>query len=171
MAAQKYIDIQADGSLKQIAASSTSTGVADDGKIVALDSTGKIDSTMMPVGIGADIASIVSFEDLSAGDFVNVFDNAATPNVRKADATTTGKKADGFVLDAVTAPAAVNVYFEGTNTQVTGQTVGANIFLATTAGGTTSTAPTSSGNNVQRLGRAISATAISFEPAQAVELA
>ncbi|RYF41284.1 MAG: hypothetical protein EOO27_46505, partial [Comamonadaceae bacterium] len=37
---------------------------------------------------------------------------------------TTGKEAHGFVLEAVANGAQANVYFEGTNTQVTGQTPG-----------------------------------------------
>lgn len=165
-----FIELKADGTLGEVAPELTSAGAGDSGKLIALDGTGRIDTTMLPVGVGADIASIVSFEDLSAGDFVNIFDNAGTPNVRKADATTAGKESDGFVLDAATAPAAVNVYFEGTNTQVTAQTIGAAVFLQTTAGAAGATVPNTSGNVVQRVGRAISATAISFEAAQGVEL-
>lgn len=141
----------------------SSAGAGDAGKVVALDGAGRIDSSMMPVGIGADTATIVASEALSAGDFVNVWDDAGTIKVRKADATAAGKEADGFVLAAVSSAANATVYFEGQNNQRSGLTLGARYFLSTTAGGVTTTAPTGSGNVVQYLGRAVSATAISFE--------
>lgn len=141
----------------------SSAGAGDAAKVVALDSAGRIDSSMMPVGIGADTATIVASESLAAGDFVNIWDDAGTAKVRKADATTAGKEADGFVLAAVSSAANATVYFEGQNTQLTSLTRGARYFLSTTAGGVTTTAPSSSGNVVQYLGKAISTTAIAFE--------
>ena len=139
----------------------TSAGAGDSGKLVALDGSGRINSTMMPVGIGADTATITTSEALSAGDFVNVW-NSTGAKVRKADATVSGKEAHGFVLSAYGSSASATVYFEGTNTGVTGQTPGP-VFLSTTAGVATSTAPSGSGNVVQRIGFAVSATAINFQ--------
>jgi len=139
----------------------TSAGAGDSGKLVALDGSGRIDSTMMPVGIGADTATITTSEALSAGDFVNVW-NSTGAKVRKADATVSGKEAHGFVLSAYGSSASATVYFEGTNTGVTGQTPGP-VFLSTTAGTATSTAPSGSGNVVQRIGFAVSSTAINFQ--------
>lgn len=139
----------------------TSAGAGDSGKLVALDGSGRIDSTMMPVGIGADTATITTSEALSAGDFVNVW-NSTGAKVRKADATVSGKEAHGFVLSAYGSSASATVYFEGTNTGVTGQTPGP-VFLSTTAGIATNTAPSGSGNVVQRIGFAVSATAINFQ--------
>lgn len=146
-----------------------SAGAGDADKIVQLDSSGKIDMTMMPTGVGADSAVITTSEALSAGDFVNIW-NSSGAKVRKADATTAGKEAHGFVLSAFGSSASATVYFEGTNTGVTGQTPGP-VFLATTAGGATSTAPSSSGNVVQRIGFALSATAINFQSQPPVTLA
>jgi hypothetical protein len=74
-------------------------------------------------------------------------------------------------LTTVTSGNNVDVYFEGTNTQLTGLTGGAMYFLSTTAGGVTSTAPSASGNVVQKLGRALSATEINFEPSDPIVLA
>lgn len=146
-----------------------SAGAGDAAKIVQLDSSGKIDMTMMPTGVGADSAVITTSEALAAGDFVNIH-NSTGAKARKADATTAGKEAHGFVLSAYGSSASATVYFEGTNTGVTGQTPGP-VFLATTAGGATSTAPSSSGNVVQRIGFAISATAINFQSQPPVTLA
>jgi hypothetical protein len=140
----------------------TSAGAGDSGKIVALDGAGKIDSTMMPTGIGADTALIAASEALAAGDFVNIYSSSGA-KCRKADASTAGKEAHGFVLASVESAANATVYFEGTNTQVTGQTPGVVFLSATTPGLATSTAPSSSGNVVQRIGFATGTTAINFQ--------
>lgn len=151
-------------------ATTVSAGAGDSGKIPALNGSGRLDSTMMPIGIGADTNSIVASEALASGDFVNVWNNAGTPNVRKADATTAGKHAMGFVLAGVSQSASATVYFEGTNTAVTGM-VGGDVFLSTTAGHATATPPSSSGNVVQAIGYAVSATAINFQSNRPVTLA
>ncbi|MCK5915724.1 MAG: hypothetical protein KAG92_06265, partial [Deltaproteobacteria bacterium] len=89
----------------------------------------------------------------------------------KADATTVGKEAVGFVLDGVTSGANATVYFEGTNDQVAGLTIGLQFLDTGTAGGMVATAPSGSGNVVQRVGFATSATSMNVEFAQPVELA
>ena len=139
----------------------SSAGAGDSGKIPALDSSGKLDTTFMPAGIGADAISMTTSEAVASGDFVNIWDSTGA-KVRKADATVAGKEAHGFVLAGVGSGANCTVYFEGTNTGVTGQTPGP-VFLSATAGLATSTAPSSSGNVVQRIGFAVSATAINFQ--------
>lgn len=143
-------------------ATTTSAGAADVGKIPQLDSSGRVDSTVLPVGIGADTAAITTSEAIASGDFVNIW-NSSGAKVRKADATVAGKEAHGFVLVGVGSAATATVYLEGTNTAVTGQTPG-NVFLSTTAGLATGTSPSGSGNVSQRIGIATSATTINFEP-------
>lgn len=157
------------GQITEKAAIQTSAGAGDAGKIPALDSTGRIDNSMMPVGIGADTAQITASEALAAGDWVNVH-NSTGAKVRKADATTAGKEAHGFVLAAVANGATATVYFEGSNTQVSGQTPGV-VFLSTTPGQGTPTAPSSAGNIVQRLGFAVSATVVNFQSQNPIVLA
>lgn len=166
----KYI-INNAGVLTEATTISTSAGAADAGKIPGLDSSGRLDNTMLPVGIGADTASIPASEALAAGDLVNVWSNAGTANVRKADASTSGKQAHGFVLAAVASAASATVYFEGTNTQQTGLTAGDQFLSATTPGKATNTAPSAAGQIVQRVGVAISATSLNFEPQPQVVLA
>ncbi len=163
MAGNKYLALVS-GRKQEVTSVNASAGAGDANKIVALDAAGKLDNSMMPTGIGADTKIIPSSENLAAGDFVNLWDDAGTLKARKADATTSGKEADGFVLAAVTAPANATVYFEGTNNQRTGLTPGARQYLHTTAGGVTDTPPSTAGNVVQYLGKAISATEITFEP-------
>jgi hypothetical protein len=148
----------------------TSAGAGSSGKVAALDSSGRLDSTMLPVGVGADTAAITASEALAAGDLVNVWNNGGTANARKADATVAGKEAHGFVLSAVSSSASATVYFEGTNTQCSGLTPGRQ-FLLTTAGKCGATAPSASGNVVQLVGFATSATAVNFQSNSPITLA
>lgn len=169
MPGDTYLD-NVGGTLTQKRSTQTTAGAGDAGKIVALDAAGRLALNMMPVGVGAETSSIVASEALVAGDYVNIWNDSGTPKARKADATAAGKEAHGFVLSGVSATQTALVYHEGTNTQVTGQT-GGNVFLATTPGLGTPTAPSGAGNVVQRLGVAVSATAVSFEPQQPITLA
>lgn len=139
----------------------SSAGAGDAGKLVSLDAAGRIDNTMMPVGIGADTQVITTSEALAAGDLVNIW-NSTGAKVRKADATVAGKEAHGFVLAAFGAAVSATVYFEGTNTSVTGLTPGPQ-FLATVAGTVSLTAPSGAGNAVQRVGIATSATTMNVD--------
>jgi hypothetical protein len=165
----KYIALTA-GRLTEVSGSAASAGAGDAGKIPQLDGAGRLDSSMMPVGIGADTAAITASEALAAGDFVNIWNNTGA-RARKADASTAGKEAHGFVLATVADGAVATVYFEGTNTQITGQTPGVVYLSAATAGRATSTPPSSAGNIVQSLGFAIGTTAINFQCGTTVTLA
>lgn len=170
MPANKYLS-HAAGRIQEVTATVASAGAADDGKIVCLDATGKLDVSVMPVGMGADTATIQASENLAAGDFVNIW-NSSGARVRKADASTPGKEAVGFVLTAVTSGSNATVYFEGTNTQLTGRTIGARQYLsATTPGAVTETPPSGPGQVVQLLGIATSATSISTEIEDGIILA
>ena len=148
----------------------TSAGAGSSGQLPALNGSGTLDPSFMPTGIGADVVTITTSEAISAGAFVNIWVSSGT-KVRNADATTSGKQAHGFVLAGASSGGSASVYLSGLNTGVTGQTVG-NVFLL--AGGTGlagATAPSASGNLVQGLGVAVSATAIQFAPISPVVLA
>lgn len=147
----------------------SSAGAADAGKLPQLDAAGKLDITLMPTGLGADTRSIVTSEILAAGDFVSIW-NSTGEKVRKADAATAGKEANGFVLAAFGAGVTATVYFEGTNTAVTGQTPGP-VFLAITAGLAAAAAPVAAGNVVQRIGVATGPTSINFQMGTTIVLA
>jgi hypothetical protein len=111
-------------------------------------------------GIGTDFTAS---EDLGAGDLVNIWDDSGTPKARLADASA-NKQADGYVLASVDSGDPATVYSQGVNDQVSGLTGGTEQYLsATTPGGITATAPTGSGNLVQRVGKAYSATALDFK--------
>lgn len=145
----------------------TSAGAGDAGKLVALDGSGRIDTSAMPVGVGPDTNTITATEALAAGDYVNVHSGG----VRKADASN-GRPAHGVVLAGVANGAPATVYFEGTNTQLSGLTLGADQYLsATTPGARTATAPSTAGQLVQPLGVAVSTTAAQIEIRQPITLA
>lgn len=166
MAAPKFLQ-QVSGQIKEKTASVTSTADA----VVAMDGTGHLDPSVMPTGIGPDIATAVASEALSAGAFVNVYNVAGVVTVRNADntAANAGKEATGFVLASVLNAGTASVYLSGLNTAVTGQTAGL-VYLGA-AGAASATAPTTSGYTVQRIGTAVSATAIQFAPLTPVILA
>lgn len=162
MAGKKYIELN-NGQLAQKQATVVSSGAGNDGDLVALDSTGRLDLTTMPVGIAPDVAVATATESLNAGDYVNIYNNAGTVSVRKAD-NSNGRDAHGFVKSAFSNGATVTIYFEGANDALSGLTPGARQYLAT-AGGHTATAPTAAGGAVisQFLGIAVSTTAINTD--------
>lgn len=162
MAGNKYLALIA-GRIAEVFGIQTSAGAGDAGKIPALNSAGQIDITMMPTGVGETSVSAIASENLSAGDLVNLWNNAGTINVRKADATTNGKRAHGFVESAVTSAATATVFISGVINSLSSLTVGSDYYLSTTPGTTTTTPPSASGNLVQRVGEAQSATALVFQ--------
>jgi hypothetical protein len=166
---QKFIKL-ANGRLTEelVESLAQTTGASDADKLVRTGTDGKLDQSLMPAGMGADVLTVTASEALSAGDFVNIH----TGGVRKADAAAAGKEADGFVLDAVSSGQPATVYFEGRNTGLTELTVGARYYLsAATAGAVVTTPPAATGNVVQFLGRASEATSIAFEATDGVILA
>lgn len=153
-----------------VAALVTSSGAGDAGKIIATNSDGKVDITLMPAGIGADTFVGASSENLTAGQLVNLWDDSGTTKVRVATNADPAKEADGYVLAGVTAPANATVYLDGTINGLSGLDPAVQHYLGT-AGGVTDTAPTSSGTLIQPIGKSVSATAIAFEKGLAVEIA
>lgn len=151
---------------KELSPNQSSAGAGDAGKLVALNSAGQVDSTMMPPGVGGASLTVATSENLAAGALVNLYNNAGTLTARNANATDATKPANGFVTAAVTSPANATVFFEGQmDNAASGLTVGAAVFLsASTAGGATSTAPSAAGNLVQQVGWAMSATEFVFQP-------
>jgi len=160
--ADKFVTIAA-GVRKLREFITTSAGALDSGKAIALNASGQVDATMLPSNISND-RTMTASETLAAADIVNAWDDSGTVKVRKADATATGKKGVGFVQSGITAAATGTVSFEGTITGLSGLTEGADYFLSTTAGAITATAPSASGNVVQFIGVALSATELLFVP-------
>lgn len=168
--AQKPLQYVA-GKITQVEATVISAGAGDAGEIVALDSSGKIDVSVLPTGVGPNVKVILASENIGAGKYVNIYDNTGTENVRLAD-NSNSREAHGFLLDAVTSGNNATVYFEGTNNDLSGLTPGARQFLGT-AGGVTATPPTFAGGAQisQLVGTAISATEIDTDIADIIVMA
>lgn len=148
------------GKVKQVFAIVTSAGAGDAGKIPALDGAGKLDTSFLPSGIGANQVVVPSSENLSAGDFVNLYDNGGVLTARKAD-NSNNREAWGYVEAAVTSPANATVKRLNTvNASRSGLTAGAEYWLGTSGGvvNTPLDPVTDTGKTLQYLGRANSAT-------------
>ena len=169
--ADKYIQ-QVAGALSEKEGLVTSAGAADTGKIPALGADGKLSSTMLPAtAVDTLTITVEDAAGLAAGDLVNIFDNAATPKVRRADASN-GRAAHGYVVTAYADAASAIVHKEGTNDQLSTQTAGTVLYLSgTTPGAATATAPSTATHIVQRVGLAISATEMDWEPSLPITLA
>jgi hypothetical protein len=148
------------GITTRVQAIASSAGVADGSKIVATAADGRLDSSLMPVGIGPATQSVTTSEALTAGDFVNLHDATGT-RARKADSSN-ARPAHGFVLASAASGANAIVYLQGSNTGLTGLTPGQIRYLGT-AGATTATAPSTASHIIQQLGVAVSASAVNFE--------
>lgn len=169
MAAKKYIELL-NGKLAQKVSTVVSTGAPNDGDIVSLDANGKLDLSVLPTGVGPDVFVALASENLSGGDYVNIWDDAGTAKVRLAD-NSNGRDAHGFVLASVISGANATVYFEGGNSGLSGLTPGARYFLDT-SGGATLTPPAFPAASIsQFLGIAISATTINTDIDDCVVLA
>ncbi|MGA4442628.1 hypothetical protein ACPA2N_26030 [Ectopseudomonas hydrolytica] len=126
------------GRTRQIFATVVSAGAANAGEIVALGDDGRLDESVLPVGIGADTTQAVASETLGAGKFVNYHNDGGVFSARLAD-NSNGRQADGFVLEEFTAATTATVYpLDGTNAELTGLTIGSRYWLGT-AGGVTAT--------------------------------
>lgn len=194
MAAPRFI-ILAAGRLRQAVALLVSTGASDGEKIVATSANGKlddslmgasttgnsvvvktlpdgtIDPSLMPAGIGANVVNITASEALAANDLVNIWNDAGTPKIRKADATVEGKEADGYVKASVALNAVGATYLGSRISGLTGKTPGARQYLSTTAGLMTETPLAGSGNVSQWVGTAVSATEVDFKKSEPVTIA
>lgn len=122
------------GHTKQILGIDSSAGAADAGKIVATDSTGRINLNMMPVGIGANTTQVPASEALTAGKFVNFWQDTNVLKVRLAD-NSNARQADGYVSAAVASGATATVFpLDTTNAAMTGLTPGGRYWLGTAGG-------------------------------------
>jgi len=95
MAGNKYLERNGStGKVSEVEGLQTSAGAGDAGKIPALDAAGRLSSTMMPSGVGAEQATVTWAEDVAANDPINVYLDEATWKGRKADGGTNKYRAD-----------------------------------------------------------------------------
>ena len=170
MAASKFLKF-VNGVITSVSSVTTSAGVADEGKIPALDATGKLDATLLPDGVAGGTETIVTLTAvvaLAAGQlvYVNSSGQAALSEVSGG----TKHHAHGFVNTAIASGASGEVSFSGVVDGLTGLTTGTEYFIDA-AGGITATAPSASDTIYQKIGVAISATELLFQPKQHINIA
>ena len=122
---------------------------------------GRVADPSAPVALPARMAAS---ETIADGAFGNIWSNAGVCELRNADNTDPTKSADVFVLKGASAGGVPQIYGPGSlNTAVSGLTPGAGYWLGA-AGAVTGTPPATehSGDVVQFLGKALSATALLF---------
>jgi cyanophycinase-like exopeptidase len=107
-----------------------SNGIGAAGDIVALDSTGKLDVSVLPVGVGPDVTVAEAVENLTAGRYVNIFNDGGVPKVRLADSSN-DRPAHGYVKVTVAIGASATVFFEGPNQDLSGIVAGQRYYLST----------------------------------------
>ena len=133
-----------------------------------------IDVTIVAPGeVMAESDPVPAAEALVAGDLVNIYTDAGAIKCRRADGSTIGKEANGFVLSDVNPGDTATVYHPSqSNTKKTGMTPGTMQYLSvTTPGGTQESIPTGSGQTLQKVGRAVGATNLAFAPQDPIVLA
>ena len=155
-----------DGLITEVEASASSSGEVDAGKMVALDNTGRLDQSFLPVGIGADTLTAPASEDLEAGDFVFIKEDGTV-----AKASALGHSAVGFILTGALTGETALIYFEGRNTSLLDLVIGSRYYLSEVAGKATNVPVSGTGKKHQYLGNAITQTTMNFEAADYVVLA
>ena len=161
------------GAKKLLQGITTSAGAADGGKMVRTDpTTGKLDASLLPSELGGtDQSDVEATETLAIGQLVHVWDDAGNAEARLANATDASKPARGFVKAGFTAGQTATVYYDGVISGLSGLTPGADYWLDTTGGGITDdVSGFTTGNIVQPVGFAKSATELIFEPGEVIEL-
>lgn len=168
--ADKYLALVG-GKQTQVSGTTTSAGVADAQKIVALGADGKLDQTLMPAGLVDESDVLTAGEALSAGNFIYI--STVDGKAYKADASNVAKGAIGYVLASAAPNATVRAYYEGANTGISGYTPGERYYLSVTPGEAAATVPTyGAGYRIsQFLGNAVTATKLVFEAADVIVLA
>lgn len=170
MPGDAYLKLGASGAATEQRSIQTSAGAGDAGKIPALDTAGRMASNMMPLGIVPETVSFVAFEDLTAGNNVNLFLSSGVLKGRKAD-NSNARQAHCFVNAAVATAATGVGYTEGVNSDLSGMTIGVEQMLGTSGGRTESVPSAGATTIVQHLGIAKSATELIFDPKQPIERA
>lgn len=150
------------GVTKLLEALTVSSGASDANKVVATGADGKLHTSLMPTGIGAQTVIAPATEAIAAGKFVNFHADGGVMKVRLAD-NSNARQADGYVREAATASASATVYpLDSTNAGLSSLTPGTRYYLGV-AGGVID-APLDPATNVgkvcQCLGVAKSATEI-----------
>lgn len=127
-----------------------------------LTGNGASDPTFQAPTATPNTIQLTASAAISAGNLVNIYDNAGTANVRPADNTSSSTYANGFAPASISMSASGTVVpFAGPISGLSGLTPGTQYFLGT-SGGLTTSAPSSSGDLIQSVGVSITASTFQF---------
>ena len=115
-----------------------------------------------PTSVDAETYQLEAGETLSAGNYVNVYQDGLTTKVRKADASL-GRQADGFTKVDVLVGQIATIYLEGLNDQLTGLVPSSRYYLGNLGNATTTPTQLPGAQIHQFLGVAISNTILKHE--------
>jgi len=144
------------------------TVTGDEWKVAALDPfTWEPDGNVKgaPGETTATFLVVTAAEALPKGALVNLFPVGGVTRARKADSLSASgaKKTDGYALVATDQGDPVAVYRDGVNDALSGLSPGLDYYMGP-SGTVTATEPTASGQTAQYVGKALSATALAFQP-------
>ena len=165
----KYVEFGTGGALQEKEATDVSTGAVDVGKIVALDSLGRISGTMLPppppVQTGNKFSANTT-EDLAPGDLVAL---SGPGQISKALGDDPANIAVGYVKSSYTTNDLAEVFIDGVIEGLSNLAIGSRYYLHPSAfGGFTNVAPNGSGEVAQFVGLAISGARLLFKPDEGI---
>ena len=156
-----FLTIISSGIAELRSAISTFTGNANE--IISTNGSGVIDNSLLPSNLGSiTVAGVTAVGTVTAGEFVQIFDNTGTLSVRTADGPL-GIYANGFVTTTIPDTTTGTVFQFGENNSVAGLTPGVLYHLGAAGALTTTPDVATAGAVVQLIGTAQSATNIPFE--------
>lgn len=139
---------------------------------VDLDNAGLLAQLAAQVALLSPPTPVVltASEAIAPGDFCNIFASSGA-KLRKADASDDTRPCDCFAPAAIASAASGEVKMPGTVISgLSGLTAGADYWLSETGGLITTVPPSTAGNLVQRIGKALSATQLFFNPREGTTL-
>ena len=146
-----------------------SSGGADTGNIPVLNSSGFLDNSLLPVGVGNNTYVVKAAVALAADKLINVYSDVGELKARLADATL-GRQADGFTKNPVAVGELFTLYSEGPMAGDNLAQMALPVWLGQ-AGLQTRTPSTTPGHILQRVGTGISSTDFIFKPSLPIRLA
>lgn len=135
----------------------------DSGGIITLSPNSIINSSPNDLNVSGETISLTAGENVVFGDICYIKSDG---KMWKADANASGKFPAQFMAASIIAADATGIFFvKGiARNDAWTLTLGGALYLSTTAGGITQTAPSSTNDCIQVLGFALSATNILFNP-------
>lgn len=156
--ADKYLQINDSTGAVEEKAPATAGGSGNENRIPQTDGTGRLPTSMMPVGVAPEVKTGNAFETIAANALVYFKSDGTVANASNVSG---GHYAQGWAANGGNAGDPITVNFEATITGLSGLTPEGMCFLGA-AGAITQTVITGAGTLFQEIGVALSATELQF---------